>query len=127
MRNGLGPQDGNIRREFAAAAAHTPVVFFLDEIDCLGAGRQVRGGQGDPGGAGREFNNMVVQLMQSIDYYRELPGFILMGATNLLDGLDEALIRPGRFDLRLRVDLPDEATRIHIFEAQLAKKPWRRF
>lgn len=123
----IGTTGGNIRSEFAAAAAHKPVVFFLDEIDCLGAARQVRGGHGDPGGAGREFNNMVVQLMQSIDYYRDLPGFILMAATNLLDGLDEALIRPGRFDLRLRVDLPDETTRLSILEAQLSKKPWRPF
>jgi transitional endoplasmic reticulum ATPase len=123
----IGTTGGNIRSEFAAAAAHKPVVFFLDEIDCLGAGRQVRSSYGDPGGAGHEFNNMVVQLMQSIDYYRDLPGFILMAATNLLDSLDEALIRPGRFDLRLRVDLPDEATRVNIFEVQLSKKPWSRF
>ena len=123
----IGTTGGNIRSEFAAAAAHKPVVFFLDEIDCLGAGRQVRSSRGDPGGAGREFNNMVVQLMQSIDYYRDLPGFILMAATNLLDSLDEALIRPGRFDLRLRVDLPDEATRVNIFEAQLSKKPRSHF
>jgi transitional endoplasmic reticulum ATPase len=123
----IGTTGGNIRSEFASAAADRPVLFFLDEIDCLGAGRQVRGNHGDPGGAGREFNNMVVQLMQSIDYYHDLPGFILMAATNFLDGLDEALIRPGRFDLRLRVDLPDEATRVHIFEAQLSKKPWCRF
>ena len=122
----IGTTEGNIRNEFAAAG-QKPVVFFIDEIDCLGAGRQVRDGRGDPGGAGREFNNMVLQLMQSIDYYRELPGFILMAATNLLDGLDEALIRPGRFDLKLRVDLPDDATRLKIFEAQLSKKPWRRF
>lgn len=123
----IGSTGGNIRGEFSAAAQRKPVLFFIDEVDCLGAGRQVRGSGGDPGGAGREFNNMVVQLMQSIDYYRELPGFVLMAATNVLDGLDEALTRPGRFDLKLRVDLPDETTRLKIFEAQLSKKPWRRF
>jgi transitional endoplasmic reticulum ATPase len=50
-----------------------------------------------------------------------------MAATNVLDGLDPALIREGRFDLKLRVDLPDEGTRLKIFEAQLAGKPWQRF
>ena len=123
----IGTTGGNIRGEFSAAAQRKPVLFFIDEVDCLGAGRQVSGSGGDPGGAGREFNNMVVQLMQSIDYYRELPGFVLMAATNVLDGLDEALTRPGRFDLKLRADLPDETTRLKIFEAQLSKKPWHRF
>ena len=42
-------------------------------------------------------------------------------------GLDEALIREGRFDIKVRVDLPDEATRVKILEAQLSKKPWKRF
>ena len=44
-----------------------------------------------------------------------------------MDGLDEALIREGRFDLKVRIDLPDEAARIKILEAQLSKKPWKRF
>jgi len=123
----IGTTGGNIRGEFSAAAQRKPVLFFIDEIDCLGAGRQVRGTGGDPGGAGREFNNMVVQLMQSIDYYRELSGFVLMAATNVLNELDEALTRPGRFDLKLRVDLPDEATRLKIFETQLSQRPWHRF
>jgi transitional endoplasmic reticulum ATPase len=123
----IGTTGGNIRSEFSAAAEHKPVLFFIDEVDCLGAGRQARGSRGDPGGAGREFNNVVVQLMQSIDYYRELPGFVLMAATNVLDGLDEALIRPGRFDLQLRIDLPDGTTRLKIFETQLSQRPWHRF
>jgi len=123
----IGATGSSIRSEFAAAAANKPVVFFIDEIDSLGSARQVRGSQGDPGGAGREFNNVALQLMQSIDQYRETPGFILMAATNLLDGLDEALIRPGRFDLKLRIDLPDEVERLKIFETHLSGKPWRRF
>ncbi len=123
----IGTTGGNIRNEFVSAMAHRPVLFFIDELDSLGAGRQVAGRQGDPGGAGREFNNVVIQLMQSIDQYRAVPGFVLMAATNLLEGLDEALIREGRFDLKIRVDLPDETARLKIFEAQLAKKPWRRF
>jgi transitional endoplasmic reticulum ATPase len=50
-----------------------------------------------------------------------------MAATNRLDGLDEALIREGRFDIKVRIDLPDETTRMRILEAQLSKKPWKHF
>jgi ATP-dependent Zn protease len=56
----------------------------------------------------------------------EHTGLVLMAATNLLEGLDPALIREGRFDVRIRVDLPDESTRRRIFEAQLTQKPWTR-
>jgi ATP-dependent Zn protease len=66
-------------------------------------------------------------MMSAIDQYRSFSGFILMAATNRLDGPDEALIREGRFDVKIRLDLPDEATRASILEAQLSKKPWRRF
>lgn len=123
----IGETERALRNAFAEAAAQAPVIFFIDEIDILGTTRQTIGGNGDPGGGGRSYNSIAIELMQSIDQYRELPGFIIMAATNLLDGLDEALIRPGRFDLKLRIDLPDEATRLKIFEAQLAGKPCRRF
>ena len=66
-------------------------------------------------------------LMSAIDHYRAINGFVLMAATNRLDGLDEALIREGRFDVKVRLDLPDQATRVKILEAQLSKKPWKRF
>ena len=56
-----------------------------------------------------------------------IPGLILMAATNFYDGLDRALIREGRFDLHLRLDLPNEDERTRIFEAQLAKRPARHF
>jgi ATP-dependent 26S proteasome regulatory subunit len=100
--------------------------MLIDEIDSLGAGRSARVGPGDRGSANREYNNITIQLMQSIDEYRKTPSFVLMAATNVLDGLDEALIREGRFDIQIRVDLPDEASRRHIFEAQLIRKPWKR-
>lgn len=121
----IGATAENIRAVFAQAAARRPVLFFIDEIDSLGAGRQEP--MSDPGGAGREFNNITMGLMSAIDHYRAVRGFVLMTATNRLDGLDEALIREGRFDLKLRIDLPDEAARIKILETQLSKMPWKRF
>ena len=121
----IGATGENIQGVFAHAASRAPVLFFIDEIDSLGAGRQ--DAVSDPGGAGREFNNITMGLMSAIDHYRAIRGFVLMAATNRLDGLDEALLREGRFDLKLRIDLPDEATRIKILEAQLSKMPWKRF
>src|SRR5271166_5178848 len=121
----IGATGENIQGVFAQAAGRKPVLFFIDEIDSLGGGRQ--DAIGDPGGAGREFNNITMALMSAIDQYRGISGFVLMAATNRLDGLDDALIREGRFDIKVRVDLPDEATRVKILEAQLSRKPWKRF
>jgi transitional endoplasmic reticulum ATPase len=121
----IGATAENIQAVFAQAAARKPVLFFIDEIDSLGAGRQ--DAISDPGGAGREFNNITMALVSAIDQYRAMEGFVLLAVTNRLDGLDDALIREGRFDLKVRIDLPDETGRIKILEAQLSKKPWKRF
>ena len=64
--------------------------------------------------------------MQSIDQHRAVPDFVLMGATNLVESLDPALVREGRFDIHIRVDMPNEGSRLRIFEAQLSQKPWKR-
>lgn len=121
----IGNTSANVREVMRRAASQAPAVLFIDEIDSLGTKRQDLSGGNDPGGGGREQNNAVLQLMQCIDEYRNKPGLILMAATNLLDGLDPALIREGRFDLHIRVDLPNEATRRSIFESQLKQKPWK--
>jgi transitional endoplasmic reticulum ATPase len=123
----MGETERNIRAVFADAAAQVPVLLFIDELDALGATRQSLGAGNDPGGAGRSFNSAATQLMDSITRYREVPQFVIMAATNHLDALDQALIREGRLDLRIRLDLPDEATRLRIFEKQLEKRPWQRF
>jgi transitional endoplasmic reticulum ATPase len=122
----IGASADRIRQAFASAASKRPVLMFVDEIDSIGAGRSVGIGPGDRGSANREYNNITIQLMQSIDHYRGTPGFVLMAATNALDGLDPALTREGRFDVQIRVDLPDQPTRRHIFESQLLRMPWRR-
>ena len=117
----VGGTEDHIRKLFENAAVKRPVLLFIDEIDGLGAARQVP--FRDPGGGQKAHNDAVVQLMQCIDQYRSLPGFVLMSATNLLDSLDPALIREGRFDLRIRVHLPDESARQKILESLLSAKP----
>ena len=119
----VGNTGSNIRETFSSALARRPVLLLIDEIDALGA---VRDSGFSPGTGHREYNNITIQLMQSIDQYRQAHGLVLMAATNVLDGLDPALTREGRFDLQIRVDLPDEPTRKRIFDAQLSRKPWKR-
>src|ERR1039458_2536952 len=122
----VGGTENNLRAVFSLALANKPVLVFIDEIDTLGAARVNIREAGDLGGSNRGYNDAVVQLMQSIDQRRDVSGFVLMGATNLVDSLDPALVREGRFDMLIRVDLPDEDSRARIFEAQLSKRPWRR-
>ena len=123
----IGSSEANIRDTFARAYANRPVLFFLDEIDSIGTQRQQLGRNDDVGGAARLYNSLVTELMQCIDQYRGATGFILMAATNFYDGLDEALVREMRFDEKIRVDLPDEATRAQILSAQLSKRLWTPF
>jgi len=80
--------ENNIRGIFSQALASKPVLVFVDEIDTLGAARVNIREAGDVGGSNRGYNDAVVQLMQSIDQNRDVPGFVLMGATNLVDSLD---------------------------------------
>ncbi len=122
----IGSTSAEIRRVFEGAAAHRPIVLFLDEIDSIGSRKQPQAAGSDPGGAGREYNTVTTQLMQSIDRSRNLGGLLLMAATNHLDGLEPTLIRDGRFDLKLRLDLPDEEGRRAILAVQLARVAWTR-
>lgn len=70
---------------------------------------------------------MTLALMSAIDQYHDMAGLALMAATNHLDGLDDALLREGRIDLKLRIDFPNEAEREQILASQLAKEPCSRF
>ena len=119
----VGETESHIASLFEEAITQRPVLLFIDEVDALGAKRQQFGDGDDPGGAGRGYNSATTQLMSCIDKSRSNSGMILMVATNFYDGLDRALIREGRFDLHIRLDLPNEEERARIFDAQLAKRP----
>ena len=115
----VGETENNIRRVFAEAA-HGRTHLFFDEIDALGATRQPL--TQSSLAAHRGYNNTTIQLMQCIDQYRRTPGLLLVAATNSLDSLDPALIREGRFDLKIRLDLPTEEERRQILTALLRKR-----
>ena len=116
----VGETEANLRHIFDQAAKQKPTLLLIDEIDSLGA---ARGTAISPGaGNSRGYDNITTQLMQCIDKYRSTPGLIIMGATNALDALDPAVLREGRFDTKIRVDLPDEASRRLILATQLKKQ-----
>ena len=127
MQSLVGGSEANIRSTFAQAYEHRPVLFFLDEIDAIGAQRQELSRTSDPTGSGKLYNAVVTELMQCIDQFRRAPGFVIVAATNFYEGLDEALIRDLRFDEKIRVDLPDTDTRVKILTAQLARRLWTPF
>ncbi len=123
----VGETERRIETLFQEAIAARPALLFFDEIDALGAKRQQIGEGEDPGGAGRGYNSATSQLMTCIDRTRSESGLIVAAATNFYDGLDRALVREGRFDLHLRLDLPNEEDRARMFRAQVAKRPAGRF
>lgn len=117
----IGSTAAEIRRVFELAYQCRPIVLFLDEIDSIGSRKQAQGNGTDAGGAGREYNAVTTQLMQSIDQSRQWDGFLLVAATNVLDGLEPTLVREGRFDAKLRLDLPDANEREEILKALVCR------
>ena len=97
----VGVGAGRVRSLFELAEMNAPCVVFIDEIDCLG--RRRRGGDG----ASQDHNQTLNALLQKMDGLNSANGIIVIGATNRKEDLDEALMRPGRFDRHLYVGAPD--------------------
>jgi cell division protease FtsH len=100
---------------FKKAKQMAPSIIFIDEIDAVGKSRG-------------EFRNdereaTLNQLLTEMDGFEESSGVIIIGATNKIDVLDEALLRAGRFDRRIHISLPDLEERAKTLELYLAKKP----
>lgn len=112
---GVGPS--RVRDLFAQARAKAPSIIFIDEIDAIGRAR----GRGGFAGGNDERENTLNQLLVEMDGFGTTEGVIVMAATNRPDTLDRALLRPGRFDRQISVDLPDVAGRERIMAVHLAK------
>ena len=106
---GVGPS--RVRDLFKEARANAPCIVFIDEIDAVGTKR----GQGGMGG-NDERENTLNQLLVEMDGFNESTNIVVLAGTNRVDVLDQALIRPGRFDRQITVDRPDIAGRKEIFE-----------
>ncbi len=113
----VGESEKGVREIFRKARQAAPCIIFLDEVDAL----VPRRGSGDSGSHVTE--NVVSQILTEIDGLEELHNVLIIGATNRLDIVDEALLRPGRFDRIIEVPNPDTKGRQHIFEIHTKKKP----
>lgn len=115
----VGVGASRVRDLFKKAKEKAPCIVFIDEIDAIGKSRSA----GVPGAGNDERDQTINQLLTQMDGFQGNTGVIVMGATNRPDILDAALLRPGRFDRRIPVDLPDLAGRKAIFDIHSRKKP----
>jgi Proteasome-activating nucleotidase len=98
-----------VREVFRLARERRPSIIFIDEIDAIGARRVDIGTSGD-----REVQRTMLQLLAELDGFDPLEGVKVVAATNRIDLLDPALLRPGRFDRLIEVPLPDKRGRVEI-------------
>jgi len=110
---GVGPS--RVRDMFTMARKHAPCILFIDEIDAVG---RKRGGRNFGGHSEQE--NTLNQLLVEMDGFNTTTNVVVLAATNRLDILDQALLRPGRFDRQIYVPAPDIKGRSSIFKVHLA-------
>jgi ATP-dependent metalloprotease FtsH len=113
----VGVGASRVRDLFAQAKAKSPAIIFIDEIDAIGRAR----GKGGMQGGNDERENTLNQLLTEMDGFGTDVNVIVMAATNRADILDKALMRAGRFDRSIYVDLPELHERQQIFDVHLAK------
>ncbi|XP_024396702.1 cell division control protein 48 homolog A [Physcomitrium patens] len=114
----FGESEANVREIFDKARGSAPCVLFFDELDSIATQRG--GSGGDAGGAADRVLN---QLLTEMDGMNAKKTVFIIGATNRPDIIDSALLRPGRLDQLIYIPLPDEASRLRIFQACLRKSP----
>ncbi|EJD76054.1 transitional endoplasmic reticulum ATPase 1 [Loa loa] len=114
----FGESEANVRDVFDKARAAAPCVLFFDELDSVA---KARGGNiGDAGGAA---DRVINQILTEMDGMSNKKNVFIIGATNRPDIIDSAILRPGRLDQLIYIPLPDEASRLQIFKANLRKTP----
>ncbi len=113
----VGVGASRVRDLFAKARQAAPCVIFLDELDAVGRKRSMRVAGND------ERDQTLNQLLVELDGFNERQSVVVMAATNRVDILDKALLRPGRFDRQISVSLPDRVGRQAILEIHTRKTP----
>lgn len=108
----IGIAKGRVSKLFEQARKKAPCLIFIDEIDAIGRKR----GGGGGSAADREFESTLNQLLVEMDGFNTTAGVIVIGATNRVDVLDAALLRPGRFDRQVHIGLPDITGREAILD-----------
>ena len=113
----VGVGASRVRDLFSKAKKNAPSIIFIDEIDAVAHKRDARGG------AGREDEQTLNQILVEMDGFDNDSGVIVMAATNRVDMLDKALLRPGRFDRHVNVTLPERKDRLEILKVHFKNKP----
>jgi transitional endoplasmic reticulum ATPase len=113
----VGESEKGVREVFRKARQAAPCVIFFDELDAIAPRRG--GSEGDS----HVTERVISQMLTELDGLEDLKGVVVIGATNRPDIIDEALLRPGRFDRILEVTAPDKEARKHIFQIHTKKKP----
>ena len=113
----VGESEKGVREIFRKARQAAPCIIFLDEVDALVPRR------GSGGSESHVTESVVSQILTEIDGLEELHNVLIVGATNRLDIVDDALLRPGRFDRIIEVPNPDAKGRRNIFKIHTKKKP----
>jgi len=113
----VGVGASRVRDLFKQAKEKAPCIIFIDEIDAVGRSR----GKNNSMGSNDERENTLNQLLTEMDGFETNNGIIMLAATNRADVLDKALMRPGRFDRTIFVDMPDLKEREAIFKVHLNK------
>ena len=111
----VGVGASRVRDLFKQAKEKSPSIIFIDEIDAIGRAR----GKSNFSGSNDERENTLNQLLTEMDGFGSNTNVIVLAATNRADVLDKALMRAGRFDRQIYVDLPDIRERREIFEVHL--------
>lgn len=114
----VGVGASRVRDLFAKAKKNAPCIIFVDEIDAVGRRR----GSG-MGGGHDEREQTLNQILVEMDGFEQGTNVIVLAATNRQDVLDPALLRPGRFDRRVNIGLPDRKDRLAILKVHFSKKP----
>lgn len=114
----VGVGASRVRDLFAKAKKNAPCIIFIDEIDAVGRRR----GSG-MGGGHDEREQTLNQILVEMDGFEQDANVIVLAATNRADVLDPALLRPGRFDRRVQISLPERKDREAILKVHFAKKP----
>ncbi len=112
----IGEGSGRVRDLFGQARAMAPAIVFIDEIDAIGARR------GASADGHREREQTLNQILIELDGFRQRDGVIVMAATNRPEILDPALVRAGRFDREITIDLPDRGGRRDILQVHVGSK-----
>jgi len=105
-----------VKEIFQLARSRAPTIIFIDEIDAVAGSRMDMGTSGE-----REVNRTFMQLLAEIDGFKPLDNVKIIGATNRIDILDSAIIRPGRLDRLIEVGLPDEEGRLEVLKVHTKK------